>query len=70
MARNQVQFQKGLGMAEFTARYGTEDQCHEALVIARQSGWERRVNQDENWRPRIMIVVGGPFDKCVCAANV
>jgi hypothetical protein len=38
--------------------------------IARQSGWERRVNQDENWRPRIMIVVGGPFDKCVCAANV
>ena len=35
MARNQVQFQKGLGMAEFTARYGTEDQCHEALVKMR-----------------------------------
>jgi hypothetical protein len=38
--------------------------------IARQSGWERRVNQDENWRPITMIVVGGLFDKRVCAANV
>ena len=35
MARNQVQFQKGLGMAEFLARYGTEDQCHDALVKMR-----------------------------------
>ena len=32
MARNQVQFQKGLGMAEFMARYGTEELCHDALV--------------------------------------
>ena len=35
MARNQVQFQKGLGMAEFMALYGTEDQCHDALVKMR-----------------------------------
>jgi len=35
MARNQVQFQKGLGLAEFMARYGTEDQCHAALVAMR-----------------------------------
>lgn len=35
MARNQVQLQKGLGMAEFLARYGTEDQCHDALVKMR-----------------------------------
>jgi len=35
MARNAVQFQKGLGMAEFLARYGTEEQCHEALVNMR-----------------------------------
>ena len=35
MARNQVQFQKGLGMAEFMVRYGTEQQCHEALVKMR-----------------------------------
>lgn len=35
MARNQVQLQKGLGMAEFLARYGTEDQCHNALVKMR-----------------------------------
>ena len=32
MARNKVQFQKGLAMAEFTASYGTEEQCREALV--------------------------------------
>ena len=28
MARNTVQFQKGLGMAEFQRLYGTEEQCH------------------------------------------
>lgn len=32
MARNQVQFQKGLGMAEFLAAYGREDQCRAALA--------------------------------------
>ena len=32
MARNAVQFQPGLSMAEFNRRYGTEDQCHAALV--------------------------------------
>ena len=32
MARNQVQFQKGLGMAEFQRHYGSEDLCHEHLV--------------------------------------
>jgi transposase-like protein len=35
MARNPVQFQKGLGMAEFLRRYGTEDQCHAAFVAMR-----------------------------------
>ena len=35
MARNHVQFQKGLGMTEFLARYGTENQCHDALVVLR-----------------------------------
>jgi transposase-like protein len=32
MARNPVQFQKGLSLAAFLASYGTEEQCHEALV--------------------------------------
>jgi hypothetical protein len=32
VARNAVQFQPGLSMAEFNRRYGTEDQCHAALV--------------------------------------
>ena len=32
MARNKVQFQKGLSEAEFNRTYGSEDQCHEALV--------------------------------------
>lgn len=35
MARNQVQFQNGLSMAEFMARYGTEELCHDALVKMR-----------------------------------
>ena len=38
MAINQVQFQKGLSMAEFMARYGTEAKCHAALVAGR---WPR-----------------------------
>ncbi len=32
MARNQVQFQKGLSEARFAEIYGTEEQCHAALV--------------------------------------
>ena len=35
MARNPVQFQKGLSFAEFNAQYGTEEQCHAALVAMR-----------------------------------
>jgi transposase-like protein len=35
MARNLVQFQKGMSLAEFNARYGTEEQCHAALVAMR-----------------------------------
>ena len=35
MARNRVQFQKGLSLAEFNARYGTQEACHAALVAMR-----------------------------------
>ena len=35
MARNKVQFQKGLSMVEFQRLYGTEEQCHAALVAIR-----------------------------------
>jgi len=35
MARNPVQFQKGLSLAEFSARYGREEQCHAALIEMR-----------------------------------
>lgn len=35
MARNKVQFQKGLDMAEFQRLYGSEEQCHAALVTMR-----------------------------------
>ena len=31
MARNQVQFQKGLSLTKFLDEYGTEAQCHQAL---------------------------------------
>src|SRR5258706_8767373 len=32
MARNKVQFQKGLSEAKFAILYGTEDQCREAVI--------------------------------------
>ena len=35
MPINRVQFQKGLSMAEFFERYGSEAQCHAALVALR-----------------------------------
>ena len=35
MARNRVQFQKGLSEADFDKSYGTEEQCHAALVAWR-----------------------------------
>ena len=35
MSINHVQFQKGLSMAEFMERYGTEAKCHAALVASR-----------------------------------
>ena len=35
MARYPVQLQKGLSLGDFLARYGTEEQCHAALVALR-----------------------------------
>lgn len=35
MAMNRVQFQKGLSLPQFLQRYGTEEQCEEALILAR-----------------------------------
>jgi hypothetical protein len=35
MAMNRVQFQRGLSMAEFNDRYGTDEQCEAALIAAR-----------------------------------
>lgn len=37
MARNQVQYQKGMSLAEFFRQYGTEEQCYEALFKWRWS---------------------------------
>ena len=38
MARNQSQFQKGMSLARFQRLYGTQEQCHEALVKMRWPG--------------------------------
>lgn len=35
MAMNQVQFQRGLSMAEFNDRYGSEERCEAAVVASR-----------------------------------
>lgn len=38
MPMNRVQFQKGLSMPEFMERYGTEEQCEQAVAAARWPG--------------------------------
>ena len=35
MSMNAIQFQHGLSLAKFQARYATEQQCEQALVAAR-----------------------------------
>ena len=35
MGRNKVQFQKGMSFAEFCRHYGSEEQCHAALIAMR-----------------------------------
>ena len=35
MGINKIQFKKGLSMSEFYSAYGTEEQCHAALVALR-----------------------------------
>ena len=35
MARNKVQFQKGLSEAGFEALYGTEEQCRAVVIASR-----------------------------------
>jgi ribosomal protein L37AE/L43A len=38
MGINKVQFQRGLSMAQFMERYGTEEKCHAAVVALRWPG--------------------------------
>ena len=38
MPMNRVQFQKGLSLPEFMDRYGTEEQCEQAVASARWPG--------------------------------
>ncbi|MBN9367819.1 MAG: transposase, partial [Comamonadaceae bacterium] len=40
MSINAIQFQRGLSLAQFLQRYGSEAQCEAALVAARwPQGW-------------------------------
>jgi hypothetical protein len=45
MARNKVQFQKGLNEGQFAVLYGTEDQCREAVMRWRTGGMGRPAGQ-------------------------
>jgi hypothetical protein len=43
MARNKVQFQKGLSEADFEAIYGTEEKCRAAVIASRwPNGFDTR----------------------------
>ncbi len=59
MARNVVQFQKGLSEPAFEQQYGTEEQCRAIVVAARwPHGFECRHAVASNivwWRPAISI---------------
>ena len=48
MAMNRIQFQPGLSMPDFFARYGTEAQCEPALVEARWPDGCVTLNPDRN----------------------
>lgn len=61
MARNRVQYQKGLSEAEFDRQYGSEEQCRAAVakwrwpdgfVCPRCGGCQRRLNFPENCRTK------------------
>src|ERR1019366_8366931 len=49
MARNKVQFQKGLSEAQFDELYGTEERCHAELARLR---WPHGFECPDLWRPR------------------
>jgi transposase-like protein len=61
MARNRVQFQKGLSEAGFEALYGTEEKCREAVKKARwPDGFECRVcggrqHSEVHWRNKVLF---------------
>jgi hypothetical protein len=78
MARNPVQFQKGLSLIEFNRRYGTDEQCHAALVVMRwPDGFEcphchgrkhsyspaRRIFQSSACRVQTSVRAGTMFHK-------
>ncbi len=44
MPKNTIQFQRGLGLDEFLEKYGTEDQCEQALY---QHRWPTVLNCTE-----------------------
>ena len=60
MARNKVQFQKGLSEAQFASLYGTEDQCREAVMRWRWLGFRlpslRRQASQPGQNPRALPV--------------
>ena len=52
MARNKVQFQKGLSFAAFHRLYASNDQCHAALLAMRWPNGFVCLRQAEHWKMR------------------
>ena len=85
MARNPVQFQKGISLSEFFALYATEDQCFDALYRWRwPNGFQcphcghdrvcqlttRKLQQCHRCRRQTSVTAGAIFDSTKLALTV
>ena len=70
MARNPVQFQKGISLNEFLSLYGTEDQCFDALYrwrwpngfVCPHCGHDRHCQTDQPQAPTMQSLPSPDLD--------